>query len=127
MKKSIALVILLFIMVVMIASCGNAKFPIHFIVDGEIYETISTKGNEKLSLPENPQKDGYIFEGWYLDEGTWERPFTVNSLLNEPLSAEMKVYAKWKKENIDVISPITKPTILVSSATAGASSDAGAN
>ena len=98
MKKAIALLTLLFVVVGTVTSCGNVKFPVHFMVDGEIYGTVSTNGNEKLSLPKNPTKEGYIFDGWYWDEGTWERPFTANSLLNEPLSAEMKVYAKWRAE-----------------------------
>ena len=46
-------------------------------------------------MPENPTKDGFIFDGWFWDEGTWQKPFTANSLLDTPLSSDMSVYAKF--------------------------------
>ena len=77
-------------------------FEVQFIVDGEVYATIDTAGEETISLPENPQKDGYDFDGWYWDENIWERPFTVNSLLNEKLTSDLRVYAKWKDSESEV-------------------------
>lgn len=77
-------------------------FEVQFIVDGEVYATIDTAGEETISLPENPQKDGFKFDGWYWDENTWERPFTANSLLDEKLTSDMRVYAKWKDTESEV-------------------------
>ena len=79
-----------------LASCGNdVEFNVNFVVDGEIYATVGTSGEETIKIPENPAKDGYIFDGWYWDNGTWQKPFTANSLLDAPLSSDMSVYAKW--------------------------------
>ena len=72
-----------------------ATFTLRFVVDGEVYAAIDTSGEEAIRLQENPQKDGYIFDGWYWDENTWEHPLTANSLLNEKLTSDMGVYAKW--------------------------------
>lgn len=74
---------------------------LHFIVNDEIYATIETNGNEVIKLPNNPAKDGYKFDGWYWDNNLWNRPFTANSLLDEPLSSDMSVYAKFTNINIE--------------------------
>ena len=99
MKKILSL-IFVFVLTVAItlglASCGkDVEFNVNFIVDGEVYATVGTSGEETIKIPENPTKDGYIFDGWYWDNGTWQKPFTANSLLDAPLSENISVYAKW--------------------------------
>jgi len=43
-------------------------------------------------------RSGYTFDGWYLDNGTWEQPLTADITVNSA------VYAKWTaKENITEI------------------------
>ena len=74
-------------------SCSNVEFKISFIVDGKLYATVDTNGAEAIRLPVDPQKEGYEFRGWYWDEGTWQQPFTANSLLYTPISSDVEVYA----------------------------------
>ena len=103
MKKLtiLSLLIIAIVLTLGLASCGDVEFEVKFIVDGEVYESVTTKGNEKISIPENPSKEGYIFDGWYWDNEIWEKPFTANSLLDAPLSSDMNVYCKWKiKEHL---------------------------
>ncbi len=66
-----------------------------FMVDGTLYEqkTIALEGTPEL--PKTPEKQGYIFDGWYWDDGVWEKPFSLLSLQNLALGVEAKVYAKW--------------------------------
>lgn len=93
----------LFCMVCMLlmSACGKTvNFNLNFMVDGEIYKTVTTAGNETIEMPEDPSKNGYVFDGWYWDEGTWQRPFTADSLLNEKLTENMTVYAKWIVDDI---------------------------
>ena len=100
-NRLILLVCLAFACVIGFAACNlvtAVDFKLQFIVDGEIYATIDTAGEETIRLPNDPEKNGYIFDGWYWDENTWERPFTADSLLNEKLTSDMSVYAKWKDE-----------------------------
>ena len=81
----------------MLFSCSNLKFKVEFIVDGEVYKTVSTNDKSEIEIPPNPQKEGFDFDGWYLDDGIWSDPFTANSLLDTPISDDMvlKVYAKF--------------------------------
>ena len=79
-----------------LSACGKVASKVNFVVDGEVYSTLSTKGEEVIKMPENPTKDDYVFDGWYWDKDTWKIPFTANSLLDAPLSSDMSVYCKWK-------------------------------
>ena len=103
MKKSLLkfflIAIVLIISFSVLSACNNVDFKIEFIVDGEVYATVSTNGSETIKMPEDPEKKGYSFDGWFWDEGVWKKPFTVNSLLENPLSENMKVYAKWIEES----------------------------
>ena len=56
---------------------------------------VESKGNSIIVMPDNPTKDGNVFDGWYWDNNTFANPFTVNSLLDTPLSINITVYAQW--------------------------------
>lgn len=40
------------------------KFTMTYMVDGEVYETIEMEYGAEITLPENPEKEGYTFMGW---------------------------------------------------------------
>ncbi len=95
--KSLSFLLLLSLCISVLFSCSTLKFKVEFIVDGEVYKTVSTKDKSEIEIPKNPEKEGFEFDGWYLDEGKWDDPFTANSLLDTPISDDMvlKVYAKF--------------------------------
>ena len=96
--KRLGVGILTFLMVVctmFAAACTKVEFKVMFVVDGSVYASINTNGEEKIRMPDDPEKEGYIFDGWYWDEWSWQQPFTANSLFDAPLSSNMAVYAKW--------------------------------
>ena len=95
--KSLSLLLFLSLCISMFSACSKLKFKVEFIVDGEVYKTVSTRDKSEIEIPKNPKKEGYEFDGWYLDEGKWNDPFTANSLLDTPISDDMvlKVYAKF--------------------------------
>ena len=98
MKRYLVLilsVIAAFAAAISLTACGKVDFTVKFSVDGETYASVSTGGSEVIKMPADPQKDGYTFDGWFWDDGVWARPFTANSLLNEPLKSDMTVYAKF--------------------------------
>ena len=117
MKKALLKILVLCIaicsMLFVFTACGESpiSFKLNFIVDNEIVKTIDTTGNEKIALPNDPQKDGYTFDGWFWDKDVWEKPFTANSLLDAPLSSDMSVYAKFTKNHEhNYTTTITAPT-----------------
>ena len=105
-RFTISIVCLLMLIVSMFAfsACGGKveNFNLSFKVDGESYSTISTNGSEIVTIPENPTKEGYEFDGWYWDENVWSKPFTANSLLNAPITSDMSVYAKFDAISYDI-------------------------
>lgn len=94
-NKLICTLLFLISFVTILTACGDVECKVDFIIDDEIYATVNTRGNETIKMPTDPQKDGYIFNGWYWDKDVWQKPFTANSLLDAPLSSDMKVYAKF--------------------------------
>lgn len=95
-KKFILAILLLIVPIGIFSACNKSvEFKINFIVDNEVYDTISTTGNTTISMPDDPIKEGYTFDGWYWDNDVWSRPFTANSLLDTPLVKDLRVYAKF--------------------------------
>jgi len=83
-------------------SCSENDFGVNFVVDGEDYASISINGNDDVNMPADPTKEGYIFDGWYFDEGVWQAPFAAEQLINGYLSDSMTVYAKWVESHIHI-------------------------
>ena len=109
MKRILIVIALLLVVLALFVACGSSvQFKLNFIVDGEVYATIDTSGNESIKLPENPTKEGEVFDGWYWDKDTWQKPFTANSLLDAPLSSDMNIYAKWESDGAAVKAPAFK-------------------
>ena len=64
----LSLFILLLSATCLLAGCAfSDKFRVKFYVGDELYYVVKTKGNEKIKAPDDPQVDGYNFEGWYFD------------------------------------------------------------
>lgn len=81
---------------ILLSACNeSSKYKINFIVNEEIYQTISTNGNESITMPESPSIEGYKFEGWYFDKDVWKESFTKDSLLNIKLTEDISIYSKW--------------------------------
>ena len=74
-----------------------SEYTITFYIDGEAVDSIETSGNERLTLPAAPEKDGHTFEGWFFDNGTWQERLTANTYEETPLTEDVSVYAYYKK------------------------------
>lgn len=102
--------ILLFVIIVLVAmafvACdifkgsqdGNkdgVTFTITFDTQGgsEVKPLVLKEG-ETINLPNNPTKDGYIFEGWYLSD-----EFIEKFNATQTISSDITVYAKWKEDH----------------------------
>lgn len=84
---------------------ANIKFVLSFDSNGGTEcASIRSDDVETLKMPSDPTRENYVFDGWFWDDGTWEKPFTINSILDQPISEymDMTVYAKWKGADISV-------------------------
>lgn len=48
---------------------------------------------ELLELPDDPMRQGYVFDGWYLDEN-----YQIPAEENTEVQQDMNLYAHWVKE-----------------------------
>lgn len=85
------------LLVVLVVSCkqDEKKYSIYFYDNTNLVATIQTSGNEEIDLPQAPNKTNYSFVGWFLDEGSWEKPFYANTLVSQKLESDIYVYAKY--------------------------------
>ena len=60
---------------------------------GSLCAPITLDESETLTLPENPSKDGYLFEGWYIDP-EFNVVFSIDQLDNLE-DQTLVLYAKW--------------------------------
>ncbi|MGN0767763.1 MAG: InlB B-repeat-containing protein, partial [Christensenellales bacterium] len=96
-KRIVSLITLLFVLCLftaLLTACGKTYY-VKFMVDGEEYFSAEIRDNAISDLPAAPQKDGYVFEGWYLDNGSYENPF-IADLSSENVTDNLVVYAKFK-------------------------------
>ncbi len=92
--KAVMLAIVLVFSCGMLAACGNKNYKVSFYIDGVLFQSIETKGNTTLVLDEEPTKEGYVFEGWYLDE-SFETSFSLDQYKDTELTENVSVYSKW--------------------------------
>jgi uncharacterized repeat protein (TIGR02543 family) len=52
---------------------------------------------EPVKEPAAPSRQGFVFDGWYEDNGTFDKPYDFNFI---PVS-NMTLYAKWREETSD--------------------------
>ena len=116
MRKRILSVLLLLAMV--LTSCGSdsiVKYKVEFYVDGELVHTGSSKSDAMLQIPDDPTKDGYIFDGWYADPRT-----KVEKISKVTLTENIVVYAKWiddgsvkQNDNIVIKRTVTDSSVIL--------------
>ena len=73
------------------AELGIGMVDVAFMADGESYTTATQKIGSRTVLPDEPLKNGYTFDGWYLDEGVWNEPFEADKRIFD----DVTVYAKY--------------------------------
>ena len=53
----------------MLNACSKELYTVNFMVEGELYHTITVEEESKLTLPNNPTKEHYTFAGWVDESG----------------------------------------------------------
>ncbi len=102
-RKIASLFLTLFVLVLTISalfSCGGDVYTVNFDSNGgSRVESTTVAAGEKLTPPEVPTKEDYVFTGWYDKNGAWDFETAV--------TGDMTLVAMWKKSaDADVISVV---------------------
>lgn len=113
MRKFLILIFTLFASLMFFA-CGEEKITIEFdSLGGSAISNVEIE-LEKIAdfkLPEAPVKEGFKFDGWYLDAD-----FTKEFVSLEGLEGTIKLYAKWVEESVNVLDKTYKVSFYVDGA-----------
>ncbi len=73
---------------------AHKDYQVNFKMNGhgEQVDPQTVGKNGKATEPTNPEKSGYIFDGWYVDKA-----FTEKFDFNTPITKNTTLYAKWAK------------------------------
>ncbi len=99
MKKLLG-IIFIGIFATLLCGCNEEvnTFYIHFDSNGGVdVDVLEIDGTSDIVLPTDPTKEGYDFEGWYVDQDL-EESFDINSIITE----EITLYAKWVKNQYSI-------------------------
>lgn len=83
------------------------KYTISFYDGDELVDTIETYGNEEISMPAAPKKEGFTFKGWFSDKGIWKDELTKDTFVGQVLTEDVNVYAYYLKNETPVASEYT--------------------
>jgi len=82
------------ILVVVALELRNPGFTIIFDSKGGTdVQSQNQMYGELLEMPDEPTREGYRFEGWYIDSGCFE-PWDLE---NGKIESDMTLYAGWEK------------------------------
>ena len=104
MKKILFFSALIFVLLLSVLGCEKEPTLV-YIVDGEIYHTDVIQSEDSFfgNIGKEPAKEGFVFGGWYYDDGTWEKPLSYTELNRQVEGKEYRVYAKWETVKLEYL------------------------
>ncbi len=103
MKKTLLFTLLSLVLLVLLSACADGDYAtLTYVVDGNEYHVDTLESEDDIfgQIGKEPVKGGFVFNGWYYDEGVWEKPLSYQELNGALASEDYRVYAKW--ENVDL-------------------------
>lgn len=83
-------IILGFIIVLLFRNATTPRYTIQFDVGGGTHiPSQKVMKNEKIERPEDPEKEGYVFLGWYYQEESFD--------FDTMITQDMELEAHWRK------------------------------
>lgn len=87
MKKTV-LVSVLTLFLLILSACGPKTYKVTFdAMNGTTPVVVSVEESKRVGVPTNPDKTGFIFEGWYLGDQRFD--------FNNKITSDKYIYAKW--------------------------------
>lgn len=86
----IGCLILIFIVILLLKGCSPKVYEVNFDTNGgSKTNNVKINENSKIEKPDDPTKDGYIFEGWYYNG----KLFDFNTKIDKNITLE----ARWRE------------------------------
>lgn len=100
MRKSVLKLILILTAIVMIVTAFIAcekkqDINIEFVSEEKVVSKAMSIEEAMELLESQPQRDGYLFDGWFLDEGTWQQEVLPEDVAQYVQNGHLTVYAHW--------------------------------
>ncbi|GFI22877.1 internalin B [Lachnospiraceae bacterium] len=91
----IIIVLAVALVVCMAVGVSNAGFTIRFdSMGGTMVESQKHMYGELIEVPVSPTREGYLFDGWYLDQNTI-RPWDLEK---DIVTESLTLYAGWRQQ-----------------------------
>ena len=78
-----------------LVACGEVSTTVTYMVDGEVFETVTVTGTGQSDPGFTPSKSGYTFDGWYTDTAL-RIPFDFEAYAANNERGDIVVYGKWE-------------------------------
>lgn len=87
-KIILSLLAIIILIVGVVVYFKTNTYSVNFYSDGELIQTIETRKNKVITQPDKPEKDGYVFIGWYAEDG---EVFNFENTINQNIN----LFARW--------------------------------
>ena len=77
------------------AACAEVSTTVTYMVDGEVFETVTVTNAHQSDPGFTPSKSGYTFDGWYTDTAL-RTPFDFEAYAANNERGDIVVYGKWE-------------------------------
>lgn len=94
-KFFLCLIVCLFIILLHACSKEQSMTIIFDSQGGTPVSSLTYVEGDLYLPPDHPTRDGYTFDGWFLDHPLYQQPFEMNNLFNNSEVSDLVVYAKW--------------------------------
>jgi len=102
MRTNSKFILMFFILAVLIfvwinlALAQEAEYTVSFYTAGLEIDSKTVQGNQTMELPDPPEREGYIFAGWYTSES--EGQYNAFDPTQE-INSDLNLYAQWIAED----------------------------
>lgn len=110
MKKNIFRILILLVLFSIFISAfvaceekDGVNLNISFISNDEVISNAMTIEEAKAMLASQPEMEGYIFMGWYLDKDTWTQKVDAEDVESYINNGNFNVYAYWVEKTDTVV------------------------
>lgn len=94
----VAMFLCLILVALVTTGCEDIKYyTVNFVGEEVSVESQSIEYGMRATKPENPEREGYNFGGWFTDNGTFAKEWNFKA---DIVTQDTTLYAKWEEINL---------------------------